>query len=163
MNPQDLATDCLTYFVTIDGTAPEDAKYRITDNRPEWFFDLVRECHFGFLPNDWSYRFVRDALLLCENCDTDGPQVDLDSEYPYTADRLNWFASHLERNSYCDEYAEETGFQHTGEYGGDVLALVAGGMYTELDRVARLVWDTLCEQAEGMQSDQEREAGELAE
>lgn len=157
MEPQELATKCLSYIKNVDGTAPNEHRYTQTEDAPDWFGELVREAHFGLLPDDWSYRFVQDALMLCENCDTEeGPQVDIDSEYPYTHDRLDWFASHLERNAYCDEFVEEFGFRHTGQYGGDTLALVAGGMYKELEAISRLVWAELVKQCE-----QQEEAAEV--
>jgi hypothetical protein len=143
MQPQELATACLKFLKNVDGTAPNEHRYTLTDDAPEWFGDLVRECHFGLLPNDWSFRFVRDSLMLCENCDSDGPQVDIDSEYPYTADRLNWFASSLDRPAYCDEFAEEF-----GSPAATVLDRVGQGMWYELDSVAQRVWSALAQQCE---------------
>jgi hypothetical protein len=72
-----------------------------------------------------------------------GDRLDLDTLYPYTADRLGWLASHLEGAGYCDEAAE----------GGDgpppdILAYVAWGMDRELREVFGLVRSKLEEIAE---------------
>jgi len=148
MEPQELATACLKFLKNVDGTALDEHRYTQTEDAPEWFGDLVRECHFGLCPNDWSYRFVRDALMLCTECDEDGPSVDIDGEYPYTADRLNWFASHLERPDWCDKHAEEYGRYPDYGHSGGILDGVSAGMWYELDSVAQLVWAELAQQCE---------------
>lgn len=154
MEPQELASKCLKFLKNVEGTALNEHRYTQTEDAPDWFGELVYAAHFGLCPNDWSYRFVRDALHLCENCDTeDGPQVDIDSEYPYTSDRLNWFASHLERPDWCDRYAEEFGHSER-----PVLDTVACGMAMELDAVAQKVWAELVKQCE--QSELSTELGE---
>lgn len=144
MEPQELATKCLSYIKNVDGTEHSEYRYTQTEDAPDWFGDVVYAAHLGLCPNAWSYRFIRNALLLCENCDTeDGPQVDIDSEYPYTRDRLNWFASSLERPDWCDKHSEEF-----GNSGATVLGAVASGMWYELDSVAQLVWRELVKQCE---------------
>ena len=70
-------------------------------------------------------------------------RLDLDALYPYTADRLAWLSSHLDRPGYCDEAAEDAGGPP-----GDILAFVAWGMARELREVFALVRSKLEEIAE---------------
>jgi hypothetical protein len=74
--------------------------------------------------------------------------VDLDALYPYTADRLKWLVSDLDRPGYCDEAAEDASGPP-----GDILALVAWGMDRELREVFELVRSKLEEIAEEQDED----------
>src|SRR5437868_4193033 len=67
-------------------------------------------------------------------------RLDLDALYPYTADRLSWLASHLDRPGYCDEAAADAGGPP-----GEILAFVAWGMDRELREVFGLVRSKLGE------------------
>jgi hypothetical protein len=49
---------------------------------------------------------------------------------PYTAGRLDWLSSHLDRSAYCDEAAVEADGP-----AGDILAFVAWGMDCECREV----------------------------
>lgn len=65
-----------------------------------------------------------DALANDDECS------DVDSLYPYTADRLRWLASSLDRPTYCDDAM--------GEYGcdfKDTNTLIALGMQYEMEQV----------------------------
>ena len=99
------------------------------DGAPQWFTDLCHAAHGGMMPDDWRYEFIQDALSAIED-GADEDRLDLDALYPYTADRLAWLASHLDRPGYCDEAAAEAGGPP-----GDILALVAWGMDRELREV----------------------------
>jgi hypothetical protein len=61
-------------------------------------------------------------------------RLDLDALYPYTADRLDWLALHLDRHDYCDEAADDAGGPLR-----EILAFVAWGMDRELREVFGLV------------------------
>src|SRR5262245_45755099 len=113
-----------------------------TDGAPEWFTDLCHHAHGDRMPDDWRYEFIQDALNALEDgADEDG--IDLDGLYPYTADRLDWLASHLDRPGYCDEAAADMGGPP-----GEILAFVAWGMDRELREVFGLVRSRLEETAE---------------
>jgi hypothetical protein len=112
------------------------------DGASQWFTDLCHHAHESMMPDDWRYEFIQDALHALEDgADEDG--IDLDRLYPYTADRLDWLASHLDRPGYRDEAAEEA-----GEPPGDILAFVAWGKDRELREVFDLVRAKLEEIAE---------------
>jgi hypothetical protein len=121
------------------------------DDAPGWFTGLCRHAHGPLMPDDWRYEFVQDALgALADGADED--RLDLDGLYPYTADRLDWLASHLERAGYCDEAAEDAGGPPA-----DILAFVALGMSRELWEVYELVRERLEELAEE-EDDEDTEA-----
>jgi hypothetical protein len=104
------------------------------------------------MPDDWRYEFIQDSLSAIEDgADEDG--IELDALYPYTADRLDWLASHLDRPGYCDEAAAEAGGPP-----GDILAFVAWGMDRELREVFGLVrWklEEIAEAQDGEDTDAE--------
>ena len=117
------------------------------DDAPAWFTDLCHAAHGGMMPDDWRYEFIQDALsALGDGADED--RLDLDALYPYTADRLDWLASHLDRPGYCDEAAEEAGGPP-----GEILAFVVWGM----DRELREVFDLVRSKLEEIAGDQEDE------
>lgn len=124
------------------------------DGAPAWFTNLCRHAHANMMPDDWRYEFIQDALDALEDCDEpDNCEPDVDSLYPYTSDRLNWLASHLNRAGYCDEAMEELGSEFTS-----TTDLIALGMYWELREVFQLVREFLQERAEMTQEEQQAEA-----
>jgi hypothetical protein len=103
------------------------------DGCPAWFTDPCRHAHGGMMPDDWRYEFIQDALgALADGAGED--RLDLDALDPYTADRLDWLTSHLDRSEYCNAAAEEMGGPPAG-----ILAFVAWGMDRELREVSDLV------------------------
>jgi hypothetical protein len=58
--------------------------------------------------------------------------------YPYTADRLNWLASHPDRPGYRDEAAAEAGGSPA-----DILTFLVWGMDRELCEVFDLICSKL--------------------
>jgi hypothetical protein len=128
------ASNFLTRDTTRDIVLP-------TDSAPEWFTDLCRTAHGTMLPDDWRYEFIDDALsAIADECED---MRDVDDSYPYTADRLAWLASNIERPGYCDEAAKEYGVKT-----GDVLELVTLGMSAEMREVYELVLSALTAQLE---------------
>jgi hypothetical protein len=112
------------------------------DDAPGWFTDLCHHAHGGMMPDDWRYELIQDALgAIADGADED--RLDLDTLYPYTADRLAWLASHLDRAGYCDQAAEDAGGP-----AADILSFVAWGMDRELREVYELVRGRLEELAD---------------
>lgn len=133
-------------FVYFDGSAPE------------WVKEMPIKCHGDLTSNDWSYWFIQDALShLADDLNPDDDPTDsfpdLDSLYPYTGDRLNWLASHLDRPGYCDEAAEE--YDVDGKYGNRCAMTdrIGYGMMWELHRVYRDVLAQVEKQAEAERDD----------
>jgi len=117
------------------------------DGAPEWFTELRHHAHGSMMPDDWRYEFIQDALNALED-GADEDRLDLDALYPYTADRLGWMPSHLERPGYCDEAAKDAGGPP-----GDILAFAAWGMDREICEVFGLVRTKLEEIAEDEDDD----------
>ena len=117
------------------------------DAVPQWFTDLCHRAHGGMMPDDWRYEFIQDALGAIED-GAGEDRLDLDALYPYTADRLSWLASHLDRPGYCDEAAADAGGPPA-----DILAFVAWGM----DRELREVFDRVRSELEEMAREEDTE------
>lgn len=105
---------------------------KFADGSPDWMTDLSRAAHGDMMPDDWRYEFIEDAVSALENGDEE--PNDVDSAYPYTADRLRWLGSHSDRPGYCDEEAEEYSMESTG-----ILTLIALGMGREMRETFDLV------------------------
>jgi hypothetical protein len=117
------------------------------DDAPAWFTELCHHAHGSMMPDDWRYELVQDALGAIED-GAGEDRLDLDGLYPYTADRLGWLASHLDRPGYCDEAAEDAGGPPS-----EILTFVAWGMDRELCEVFGLVRAKLEEIAEDRDED----------
>lgn len=113
------------------------------DGAPQWFTDLCHHAHGDMMPDDWRYEFIQDALNAIEDGADEDRIDDLDSLYPYTADRLRWLASNLNRPGYCDEAISDM-----GEAPKEILSFVAWGMARELSEVYHLVRERLEELAD---------------
>lgn len=77
---------------------------------PDWAHDFIREAHgTDFLPDDYRYRWVMEALELIaeEGEDEDLAQRFADGVDIYTANLLAWLSSNLQRVGYCDEAIRE--------------------------------------------------------
>jgi len=137
-NIQDKATEALTWFESArrDENDPESAFTRTKDGAPEWVTDLVRDAHGEFLPDDWRYDKIRDALeFIAESDDPEDSAEFADQAVDvYTSDRLAWLSSNLRRASYVDDARENLGatnsiiddiglgqYQEAGEIYGSVL------------------------------------------
>ncbi len=158
----ELAAEANSYLYTGDGIDKRAVVLPKSD-APQWFTDLCHSAHKGLLemfPDDWRYEFIQDALTALEN-DGEECEPDIDSLYPYTADRLRWLSSRLDRTCYCDEAMKEFG----GDF-KDTDSLIALGMYYELSEVFGLVKEALedrLEELEDEAAEAEEEADEPAE
>ena len=145
-----------------------DEYVRIKDGAPSWVQDMVRHAHgasgddFGMLPDDWRYRFIREAVDAISSTlgeietDAEGGSDEaadaldaLSHEFAddvptYNAERIAWLGSHGSRPGYVDEAME--GYEREiGERG--VLGIIALGIYAEREEVFgqvceffRLLW-----------------------
>jgi len=81
--------------------------------------NLAREAHGDLFPNDYTYRFIADALSTLHDSDVETideaqeaiAQIEPD---PYTSDLTAWLASDVRRVYYLDdiigEYSPDDGF-----------------------------------------------------
>lgn len=118
------------------------------DGTPEWVEELYKSAHQSLVglmfPDDWRYEFIEDALsAFSDTDDVEDVQPDVDNLYPYTADRLRWLSSRLDRMAYCDEAMEQLAgkFESTDK-------LIALGMWYEMHEVFDIVHQSLTERME---------------
>lgn len=130
---------------------------RTTDDAPEWVGGLVRHAHGNFMPDDWRYKCIRDALdFIAESTEAELAElVDLAHDFAdradvYNADLLRWVASSLRRMGYVDEAMQEHGAQSLG------IALQQG-QYLERREVCELVLDALRERLDEIEDEIEGE------
>jgi hypothetical protein len=141
MTIQDKAREAYEWFEI--ATRDDERSYvRTKDGRPEWVQDLVFAAHGEFMPEDWRYQKIMEALGFI--ADSDDPE-DTSYEFAggavdvYTSARLAWLASNLNRASYCDE-AIENGMVD-GEAG--VVEIIGAGQYEEAGEIFSLVLSEL--------------------
>ena len=143
MTIQEKASEALSWFETVrrDENDPESAFTRTKDGTPEWVTELVHDAHGDFLPDDWRYDKIRDALeFIAESNDPEDSAEFADQAVDvYTNDRLAWLSSNLRRASYVDDARENLGatnsiiddiglgqYQEAGEIYGSVLNSLEG-------------------------------------
>lgn len=134
---EELAGEAAGWFDTAE-RADGKRFVRTRDGAPEWVADIVREAHGDFLPDDWRYQVIWDAVAHIEEF---GDDEDIAFQFAdshvdvYTSDRLAWLASNLNRASYCDE-AQEEGLVTQD---ADIIARIGLGQYMEASEVFGLV------------------------
>jgi hypothetical protein len=141
MTIQDKAHEAYEWFET--ATRGDGSSYvRTKDGRPEWVQDLVFTAHGEFMPDDWRYRKIVEALEFI--ADNEAPE-DTSYEFAdgavdvYTSLRLAWLASNLNRASYCDE-AIENGMVDAK---AGVSEIIGAGQYEEAGEIFGLVLSEL--------------------
>lgn len=117
---------------------------KLKEGRPEWVYDLVKDAHGDFMPDDWRYDKIENALLWI--ADADDPE-DSRGEFgeeqvdTYNNARVAWLGSNLQRAAYCDEEAEQAGAT------GGVYNMIGMGQYAEAEEIYGLVLQFLTEKA----------------
>lgn len=136
---QDIATEAAGWFETAKREGRDehvDAYFvRMKDGRPEWLFELVHEAHGDFLPDDWRYKTISEALewIADGNDPGDAGSFADDAVDVYTGARFAWLASNLNRAGYVDEAVQELG---DGAYPkGGIVEAIGWGQYTEAAEV----------------------------
>lgn len=127
---QEKATLALSYFTTGERISTDTGRAIVTttDDKPEWITELCHEAHGDFMPDDWRYEMIHDALLELEESEPDVYNI----EPPiYNAERLAWLGSHLERAGYCDEAMRE--LSHADRC--DILDCIGAGYLCEFREV----------------------------
>lgn len=141
MTVQDKAREVLSYFETATRHADGTKFVRTKEDAPEWVGDLVHEAHGrDFLPDDWRYSTIRDALAFIADADDpeDGSGEFADSAVDvYTAARIAWLGSNISRAFYCDDAVSEYG-EPVG-----IIDAIGYGQYREADEVYTLVFQAL--------------------
>lgn len=150
MNSQNLnekvsekAEKFLPYFKLIRCNENEEI-YTLEDNTPPELRNLVREAHGDFLPDDFRYKTILDALYAFADCELNQDLYEIQLEPDiYNHDLLKWLSSNLRRASYCDEAIAEFGLEKI-----ETMTLIAYGQQMEKDEIVNSVREhliSLCE------------------
>ncbi|HBF13408.1 MAG TPA: hypothetical protein DDW49_08515 [Deltaproteobacteria bacterium] len=126
------------YFKTIVREGNKHEVYVLKDNAPDELVDLIHKAHGDFMPDDFRYETILDALYAfagCDNADIDDVRLEADI---YTHDLLQWLGSNLNRVGYCDQAQDEFGLEKA-----DVLTLITYGQQMEKDEIVSLVREGL--------------------
>ncbi len=115
-----------------DTRTSNDAKFwKVKDGAPDWIGIMCRDCHGTMFPDDWKYAFVVESLDALE--DTDDPdEIQLEADI-YNHELTAWLGSHGHRPGYCDEAAEEFGFEVSN--GNGIIDLIGLGQLAEKNEV----------------------------
>lgn len=112
----------------------------LTDDRPEWLQDAIREAHVSDLPRDWIYQ---ECEAACDAID-DGSLSDEDSihEYAdgrvdtYTKDRYEWAADMCLTDTFA---AAESDLEDMGGGSVDTADRMGQLQYCAAARIARIM------------------------
>lgn len=138
---QAIAAEALEHFETRTRYADGEKFVTLKDTRPDWLQDLVREAHGDMLPDDWRYEKIRDALeWIAESGDPEDEAGEFadNAVDVYTAARVSWLASNLNRASYVDEAVVEF-----GNDGGGIIDRIGLGQYAEAAEIYSSVLGSL--------------------
>ena len=121
----------------------------LTDDRPEWLHEAIRDVHGSDLPNDWIYRECRDA---CASID-DGALTDDDSvhEYAdsavdvYTRDLYQWSADMCLTDTWANAESEADDLG----CGADMTKRISVIQYCAIATIARAMLSACDEHQEG--------------
>lgn len=133
---QEKAIEALNYFTV---KTFEDGRSIIvmTDDAPEWVSEMVYKAHEGFMPDDYRYAFIVEALeIMSATADDeyiDSPDIEADI---YTSDLLAWLSSNFNRIEYTDEAIKSMGAQ-------DTTQMLIAGQVQEKEEVYHIVLNYL--------------------
>ncbi len=110
------------------------------DCKDEQLTDLIHTAHNDFMPDDYKYRFVHEALeKIAEGNPLDEINIEPDI---YNRDLLAWVSSNLTRASYIDDAIENAGYK-------DFYSALMDGQYLEKVEVLQSVYSSLEKIIEG--------------
>lgn len=143
--------DLAYHAFTMGGRAGTgEAFVSLTDDAPDWVYDLVREAHGTMFPDDWRYSATRQACSHVSECEGDTDPDDLPHEIAdaltdvYTMRLTAWMASHIDRVAYVDQAREES----LVAADAPVFNLLQAAQYVELFEIASSVVASLVERLE---------------
>lgn len=137
---QQKAAEALKHF---ERKSREDGTgyWKLTENRPDWVYDLVYDAHDDMLPDDWKYQMIWKVLsaLSEDECDPHDYYCVLEESYftalRMTSDLLGYLKSHGERIGRVDDLLEE--------------ASKGGGHYRTISDLISAAWLHECQEVWG--------------
>ncbi len=94
-----MTTNFASHFETktrADSTQPGEHFTTLSESRPAWLHEAVREAHQGTLPHDWIYAECRAAVEAFDCGDLDDSEDD-DDVHAYTDSRVDVYTQALYR------------------------------------------------------------------
>lgn len=117
--------------MTQDTRADGSKFWHLKDGSPQWMTDAAHQAHGDFLPDDYRYEFIVEALSAFVETDDDANVDDMREAIDnieadiYTFDLLKWLASNLQRPGMVDEAVSEMGHSDMGIVGDIMLGQMA--------------------------------------
>lgn len=109
---QELAREAAGYFERAR-RATGEVYVRTRESTPAWVSELVHDAHGDMLPDDWRYDCIAAALeAIADSDELDDAGHEFADGYAdvYTGALVEWLGSHGSRPGYCDEAADEYGY-----------------------------------------------------
>ena len=131
--------------IAADRDGHKEEVYILKNNAPSELRNLVREVHGDFLPDDFRYETILDALYALAECSEDLDNAILEADI-YHCELLKWLGSDLRRIAYCDEAKSEFDLQDV-----DLMTLISYGQQREKDEIldsVRQLLIEICEEEE---------------
>jgi hypothetical protein len=138
---QQLASHFESFFKTGARTVSGTKYLYLADDAPERLKELVKAAHEDFMPDDYKYQFICEALdhIANSNENDDMAEINIESDI-YTNELYSWLASHLSRAEYVNAILSDQG--HCGHL--DNIATVLGdAQQREKQDVFNIVWSSL--------------------
>lgn len=130
------ASEFVPFFKTIVREGSHHEIVTLKDDAPDELVDLIHTAHGDFLPDDFRYEVIHDALCAFADCENpDDVRVEADI---YNHDLLRWLSSNLKRIGYCDEAQTEFGLDKS-----DVMTLITYGQQIEKNEIVSCVREEL--------------------
>lgn len=152
MSIETKAKEAYSWFTKSTRADGSTTYWHTKDGRPDWLQELCHAAHGDYMPDDYRYEFIVDALACIEE-GNDPDEMEPDC---YTGGLTAWLASNINRIGYVDECLEEMG----GDFPG-LSNAIAMGQLKEMREVYDAVWAFLDEMVE--EEEAELEAAESAE
>ena len=107
---------------------------------PEWVKNMVRSAHGDFMPDDYRYNWIYNALDAFQN-DTPDVAIDCLEPEPYYNQRASWLASNVNRAQYVNEIIE------MGCESDDVMDMIGYGQLQEMRETYESVHSSILTQS----------------
>ena len=109
-------------------------------NAPKWVKDMVRSAHGDFMPDDYRYTWIYNALEAFQD---DTPEVAIDclEAEPYYNQRANWLASNVNRAQYVNDIIE------MGCGSDDLMEMIGFGQLEEMRETYQAVHSSILTQS----------------
>jgi len=103
----EIALPMFTLKIFNEGKNDEFQRVILSDDRPEWLYDLVYHVHDNMGPDDFIYKTIDEVIEALANL-SEGDQIyDIEIETDVYTGRLTaWLSSNLSRTGYLQKATE---------------------------------------------------------